>query len=105
MNLTFLSVVGAVFGIFYGITAVLEHRLEDFYIFSPDQLHTLSLNAIAKHGNDTRAVVADIVANLQDSPAKAHLNTHEEWVFNNAGGAMGGMYIIHASKRPLHQPV
>lgn len=44
-----------------------------------------------------------IVANItQEYPAHKNqvminAKPHEEWVFNNAGGAMGAMYIIHAS--------
>lgn len=77
---------------------VLEQRLESFYIFQPAHLHDLSLRAIAAHGNDTRSVVKYIVDELSaDVSTKSHVNLDEEWVFNNAGGAMGAMYIIHAS--------
>ncbi|KAH8908694.1 putative C-8 sterol isomerase (Erg-1) [Coniochaeta sp. PMI_546] len=77
---------------------VLEQRLESFYIFQPAHLHDLSQRAIAAHGNDTRSVVKYIVDELSaDVSTKSHVNLDEEWVFNNAGGAMGAMYIIHAS--------
>lgn len=49
-------------------------------------------------GNNTQAVVASIVTQLRENPAvKPYLSIEEEWIFNNAGGAMGAMYIIHAS--------
>ena len=76
----------------------MEQRLESFYIFQPAQLHDLSKRAIAAHGNDTRSVVRYIVDELSaDVGVKSHINVDEEWMFNNAGGAMGAMYIIHAS--------
>ncbi|TKA22084.1 C-8 sterol isomerase [Salinomyces thailandicus] len=71
---------------------------EEIYIFDPTQLHALSLQAIDQHGNDTRAIVTSIVTNLSADPKLAnHVNLDEEWIFNNAGGAMGAMYVIHAS--------
>lgn len=76
----------------------LDSRLESFYIFTPDQLHAVSQAAILKHGNDTAAIVKYIVDDLrQREETKAHVNVEEEWVFNNAGGAMGAMWILHAS--------
>lgn len=88
-----------IFALLYGIYTILESNLDNFYIFSPIQLHAISQSAIAEHGNDTSLVVSSIISQLNaiDS-VKPYLSTNEEWMFNNAGGAMGGMYIIHASK-------
>lgn len=99
-KLGFLAVILALLS---SVVVYLEARLESFYIFTPDHLHDLSQRAVAAHGNDTRAVVKYIVGELNEKETSAHLNLDEEWVFNNAGGAMGAMYIIHASKRPLQK--
>jgi len=72
--------------------------LEWFYIFSPEQLKDVSQRAIAAHGNDTTSVVKYIVDELSEKLPGGYVNLDEEWIFNNAGGAMGAMYIIHASK-------
>ncbi|GAB7323704.1 hypothetical protein MBLNU13_g07174t1 [Cladosporium sp. NU13] len=95
MNLIPLFV--ALSALLYGVWVFLEARLESFYVFEPTQLHNFAKSAIAQHGNDTRAIVTDIVANLQTTSAKPYVNLDQEWIFNNAGGAMGAMYVIHAS--------
>lgn len=75
---------------------------ERWYVFDPVSLNELARSAVATYPNDTRAMISHIVANLtatypQDAGIVA-INPHqEEWVFSNAGGAMGAMYIIHAS--------
>ena len=91
-----LTFLGAVVAAIASIMYMLEGHLEKFYIFDPTELHSLSQSAIAAHGNDTRAVVDYIVSHLAKSHPN-HVNLHEEWVFNNAGGAMGAMHLIHAS--------
>jgi C-8 sterol isomerase len=96
-SLTILATVTALLS----VLIYLDSHLEDFYIFTPTQLHDLSLRAIDAHGNDTRAVVAYIVAELGEKLPGGYVNLDEEWIFNNAGGAMGAMYIIHASKSHL----
>ncbi|ORY16725.1 C-8 sterol isomerase [Clohesyomyces aquaticus] len=91
--LTFLGVLlGALSPVFY----FLDSRLSNFYVFNPSDLHLLTLSAIEAHGNDTAAVVKFIVQDLS-TKLPQHVNLDEEWIFNNAGGAMGAMYIIHAS--------
>ncbi|KAL0949193.1 hypothetical protein HGRIS_009271 [Hohenbuehelia grisea] len=72
-----------------------------WYVFDPSSLHELARAAIAASPtNDTGAMVEHIVANLTATypSTQIRLNPNtKEWVFNNAGGAMGAMYIIHAS--------
>ncbi len=75
---------------------LLELNLESFYIFSPPALHELAQRAISVHGNNTRGIVSYIVEDLYVKLGSS-INLDEEWIFNNAGGAMGAMYIVHAS--------
>jgi C-8 sterol isomerase len=94
-TLTVLAVVVAVLSaIFY----YLDSHLEWFYILDTTHLNDLSQRAIAAHGNDTRSVVEFIVSELSQKLPGGYINLDEEWIFNNAGGAMGAMYIIHASE-------
>lgn len=96
----FSSAILLVLSSIYAIYTILETQiLERYYIFTPEQLHGLSQSAILHHGNDTKALVANIVEQLRaDEGLSPYLSVDEEWCFNNAGGAMGAMYIIHASK-------
>ena len=85
-----------------------------FYIFDPAKLHELARRALITHGhlnvtngeltpipqkspNALRPVIDYIVADLRKTVDPRYLTTKEEWIFNNAGGAMGAMFIIHAS--------
>lgn len=96
--------LGTLLGVFMPIYIMLEKNLESFYVFDHEELHALSKRAIAAHGNDTKSIVEFIVTELQTThPSYVNPNalTHDEWMFNNAGGAMGGMTLIHASMSPL----
>jgi C-8 sterol isomerase len=95
-----LTILAALVPLLSLLYYLLESQLQTgaFYIFDPPLLHNLSQRAIAAHGNDTRSVVSYIVGELNEKLPGGYVNLDEEWIFNNAGGAMGAMYIIHASK-------
>ncbi|CAD6570527.1 MAG: C-8 sterol isomerase [Cyphobasidiales sp. Tagirdzhanova-0007] len=78
----------------YSVLDSIKHR---WYIFDLGRLQQLQSYALEKHPNNTRAVIDEIVGTLRKELPSHCISEKEEWVFNNAGGAMGGMYIIHAS--------
>jgi C-8 sterol isomerase len=92
-----LTIIAVIVAVSSALVWYLESIIENFYIFDPVELKDLSLRALEVHGNDTRSVVAYIVKELSTKLPGGYINLDEEWIFNNAGGAMGAMYIIHAS--------
>jgi C-8 sterol isomerase len=97
----FLTILSVSIALISALLYFLDSHLEWFYIFSPSELHDLSLRAISAHGNDTAGVVAFITRELSEKFPGGYVNLEQEWFFNNAGGAMGAMYVVHASKFPL----
>ena len=102
---TWAKIIAVALAVLAPLVALVERNLESFYIFDTEELHDLSQRAIAAHGEDTQGMVDFIVGELKEKHP-AHVNLDQEWVFNNAGGAMGAMYIIHASTRlpPFPRP-
>ncbi|KAJ7045698.1 ERG2/sigma1 receptor-like protein [Mycena alexandri] len=90
-------VIGLLLAVFGWLLDSIKHR---WYVFDPTQLHQLAQAAIASSPNDTAGMIQHIVTNLTltypSNQIKINVDS-SEWVFNNAGGAMGAMYIIHAS--------
>ncbi|KIK07674.1 hypothetical protein K443DRAFT_673253 [Laccaria amethystina LaAM-08-1] len=71
-----------------------------WYVFDPTTLHQLAQSAIASSPNSTSGMIQHILTNLTLTHPSTQIRLNSdasEWVFNNAGGAMGAMYIIHAS--------
>eukprot|EP00730_Choanoeca_flexa_P008366 TRINITY_DN12478_c4_g7_i1.p2 TRINITY_DN12478_c4_g7~~TRINITY_DN12478_c4_g7_i1.p2 ORF type:complete len:236 (+),score=60.72 TRINITY_DN12478_c4_g7_i1:1839-2546(+) len=67
------------------------------YVFDQKVLQTISKRAIAKHGNGSvEALVSDVVSQLREEYGD-HILAEPEWMFNNAGGAMGSMLVLHCS--------
>lgn len=64
-------------------------------IFDPDVLHGIARAAL---GQPIQGMIAQIARALDDRyPGHIVPERDREWVFNNAGGAMGAMLVLHAS--------
>jgi C-8 sterol isomerase len=63
------------------------------YVFDPESLHATVRSHLRR--GDT-----ELCESLPDALAKrypGHIDRDAEWIFNNAGGAMGHMRVLHAS--------
>ncbi|KAH9888102.1 C-8 sterol isomerase [Cubamyces lactineus] len=86
--------------VIYLMCSFLDGIKDRWYVFTPGSLHELAQAAVRAHPGDINAIIPYIVSNLTAKhPSSAvALNTNaSEWVLSNAGGAMGAMYVIHAS--------
>ncbi len=63
------------------------------YIFEPDHLHEVVKSVI---GQPLPQMIDDIKAQL-NARYPGHILMDSRWIFNNAGGAMGQMLVLHAS--------
>lgn len=77
-----------------------------FYHFDPPGLAEIVTASLEKHHasnatSDTYALVEEVVERIAErypnTRVKTNFRDREEWMWNNAGGAMGSMFIVHAS--------
>eukprot|EP00056_Hartaetosiga_gracilis_P005403 m.84373 g.84373 ORF g.84373 m.84373 type:complete len:220 (-) comp12154_c2_seq5:3344-4003(-) len=70
----------------------------DDYVFDPAVLQKLSKEAIAetRDSDDIDGLVDTLLAKLHSEYGE-HILAKPEWMFNNAGGAMGSMLVLHCS--------
>ncbi len=65
------------------------------YVFEPEILLQVARGAL-----DEKLAVEDLIAKVINELGKRyprHINASPRWLFNNAGGAMGAMCVLHAS--------
>eukprot|EP00049_Salpingoeca_infusionum_P018990 m.359645 g.359645 ORF g.359645 m.359645 type:complete len:251 (-) comp18663_c0_seq1:111-863(-) len=68
-------------------------------VFDPKELQTLAQEAIRENeaaGGSTDDLVDSVVAKMR-AKYPGHILPEPEWMFNNAGGAMGAMLVLHCS--------
>merc|ERR1712000_233776 len=95
MNLFKLSIIVGLLSI-VAMVAVENIGYDSCFLFEPEVLKNVASKAIEKHGGDVPKMV-DFIKTELHKKYPGHVNLKEEWVFNNAGGAMGSMFVLHAS--------
>ncbi|KAG7697799.1 hypothetical protein KL951_002373 [Ogataea haglerorum] len=69
------------------------------YIFDKTELQQICVAAIKAHPNNATAIMYAVQEKMSEVYGDQVVNklNFNDWVFNNAGGAMGQMFILHAS--------
>lgn len=88
----------------YTLNLLFNTWLPTNYMFDPKTLNQICNTVLTKHDTtaedfSTEVLLQDIRDALASHYGDEYINKYvrEEWVFNNAGGAMGQMIILHAS--------
>lgn len=63
------------------------------YVFDPETLHGVAKRAVGKPVDEMVRFVHEELSALYPG----HIRKTPGWSFNNAGGAMGAMWVLHAS--------
>ncbi|CDO54724.1 hypothetical protein DV495_003328 [Geotrichum candidum] len=100
MRLSFLALIPFVFYTFRLLAFVKDTYLPSFFVFDHEILQKLSQEAIAETegASSPNALFESLHSKLKATYGNyiSEYN-YNDWMFNNAGGAMGQMIILHAS--------
>ncbi|QDZ20996.1 ERG2/sigma1 receptor-like protein [Chloropicon primus] len=78
--------------------AVLGIGHESQFVFTPEAMHRIANQAISENkGSEDPQGIVDSVRSLLKKEYPDYIIDDSEWLFNNAGGAMGAMVVLHAS--------
>lgn len=91
------------------LSAIVVDMQARFYLMDPEGLNSIVQSSLAtaaqSPGSSSETNTTLIISNIIEGLAERYPNVaiskdfkdKSNWVFNNAGGAMGSMFIIHAS--------
>ncbi|KAL1407651.1 C-8 sterol isomerase [Vanrija albida] len=95
-----------ILAVLYGLGSYLQSINSSFYRMSPEGLndvfqHTIAGAKAAGQSNNATWLVENVIDGITDKYPDVRFRKDftdaSQWMFNNAGGAMGSMFIIHAS--------
>lgn len=90
--------IGAVIAVALSLILYFNLQYKPRYHFTPEEMLQIAKRAIT-HGRENgglNATVSSVVAQLTAAHPN-HIITDPPWMFNNAGGAMGAMLVLHCS--------
>lgn len=67
-----------------------------YHVFSERDMAEIARKAVADGSGNASVIVESVVSQLR-AKYPQWIIEKPEWVFNNAGGAMGSMLVLHAS--------
>lgn len=91
------------YGVKYAMDWAYTAWLPQHYIFNPQTVNEICNGVLAQYKDQPDYEVESLLTDVRDALAEhygdKYINEYlnENWVFNNAGGAMGQMIILHAS--------
>lgn len=72
------------------------HFQNPHYVFSPNDMVDIARVAIRQGDGEPNSTITSVVHLLRER-YPLHILPSPPWIFNNAGGAMGSMLVLHCS--------
>mmetsp|Transcript_34781 Transcript_34781/g.48220 ORF Transcript_34781/g.48220 Transcript_34781/m.48220 type:complete len:214 (+) Transcript_34781:821-1462(+) len=70
---------------------------ESQYVFTPEAMHAIAKEAIEESPAGDLNQIFDSVVRKLNATHPDYIIDNPKWLFNNAGGAMGSMLVLHCS--------
>lgn len=90
--------LSALLTLLFSVLIYLTFYYEPNYVFSPEAMSAIGKRAIrdGESSSGLNATVASVVRQLSER-YPGRILPNPQWMFNNAGGAMGAMLVLHCS--------